>query len=159
MYDIKNLNIWKRPDFFETKPKVLARDASKQDRRNHMTEKCQVVFDEIIELVPAADFAEIKKRRGGKLRFPMYLNNSLMETDLEVLDLSVRSKHCLRRAGFRTIGDVVEGIEGSEDLKKIKNCGAKSVDEIMELLFCYQYEQIEKRKKITYIQRILELNT
>lgn len=123
-----------------------------------MSEKSQVVFDEILSLVPSANFAEIKRRRGGKLRFPIYINESLMETDLDALELSVRSSNCLHRAGYRTVGELVEAIESSEDLKKIRNCGAKSIDEIMEQLFCYQYNLLGNERKIRYINKVLELN-
>lgn len=160
MYDIKNLNIWKESSLnsFRCRCKVLECDVSKR-KETVMSDKCQTVFDEIMRLVPAADFATIKRKRGGKLRFPIYINKSLMETDIEALDLSMRSGNCLYRAGYRTIGEVVEGIESSEDLKRIRNCGAKSVDEIMEKLFCYQYGLIDNSKKVSYINRVLELNS
>ena len=111
-----------------------------------------------MELVPGADFAEIKRRRGGKLRFPMYIGEKLKSTDIEALELSTRSGNALHRSGYQTVGDLVESISGAEDLKKIRNCGAKSIDEIMEKLFCYQYEQLDTAQKIRYINRVLELN-
>ncbi|MBQ8325556.1 MAG: hypothetical protein IJX86_00675 [Lachnospiraceae bacterium] len=159
MYDIRNLNIWKVSslDIFRCRDKVLEADVSKR-KETIMSDKCQAVFDEILSLVPTANFAEIKRRRGGKLRFPIYINKSLMETDLDALELSVRSSNCLHRAGYRTVGELVEAIESSEDLKKIRNCGAKSIDEIMEQLFCYQYGLVDKGRKIVYINKVLELN-
>lgn len=160
MYNIRNLNIWKehsRYNIFGCRYKVLEADVSKREETK-MSEKCQKVFDEILKLVPEADFKEIKKRRAGKLRYPIYINSRLMETELEALDLSARSSNCLHRAGYRTIGELVEAIESSDDLKKIRNCGAKSIDEIMEQLFCYQYSQLETDQKVKYIRRVLELN-
>lgn len=123
-----------------------------------MSDKCQQVFDEILKLVPTANFAEIKKNRGGKLRYLIYINERLMETELEALELSVRSSNCLHRAGYRAIGELVDAIESSEDLKKIRNCGAKSIDEIMGQLFCYQYSLLPNERKICYINKVLELN-
>jgi DNA-directed RNA polymerase alpha subunit len=123
-----------------------------------MNDKCKSVFEEMMVLVPVADFMEIKKRRHGKFEFPVYLSEKLRNTELEALELSVRSSNCLHRAGFKTIGELVESIDGSEDLKKIRNCGSKSVDEIMEQLFCYQYCQLEAAQKIKYINSVLELN-
>ena len=123
-----------------------------------MSEKCQKVFDEILTLVPTANFSEIKRRRGGKLRYPIYINEKLKSTELEALELSVRSSNCLHRAGYKTIGELVESIESSEDLKRIRNCGAKSIDEIMEQLFCYQYSQFDTPQKIKYINKVIELN-
>lgn len=123
-----------------------------------MSEKCQKVFDEILTLVPTAKFSEMKKSNNGRLRFPIYINEKLKETDLEALDLSVRSSNCLHRAGFHTIGELLESIESMDDLKRIRNCGAKSVNEIMEKLFCYQYCQLDSGQKKKYIYRVLELN-
>jgi len=123
-----------------------------------MTGKCYAIFDEIKALVPDANLAEIKKRRGGKFLFPIYISNDLFATDIEALDLSVRANNCLRRVGFQNIGELVETINGREDLKRIRNCGEKCVDEIMEKLFCYQYEQIPKEKKVKFIKRVVELN-
>lgn len=99
-----------------------------------------------------------KSKKERRLRFPMYVNETLMTTELDVLDLSQRSSNCLHRAGFRTIGQLVETIDGSEDLKKIRNCGTKSVNEIMEKLLCYQYEKLDDAGKKRYLKRILELN-
>ncbi|MBE5926168.1 MAG: hypothetical protein E7270_04315 [Lachnospiraceae bacterium] len=123
-----------------------------------MYEKCKKVFEEMKTLVPVADFMEIKERRKGKLKFQIYISDKLRTTELEALELSVRSSNCLHRAGFKTVAQLVETIEGSEDLKTIRNCGSKSVDEIMEKLFCYQYTQLEPARKIRYIKSVLELN-
>lgn len=160
MYDIRNLNIWKENSQFKIgryKDKILEADVSK-GKEIIMSDKCQQVFDEILKLVPTANFAEIKKNRGGKLRYPIYINDRLMETELEALELSVRSSNCLHRAGYRTIGELVEAIESSEDLKKIRNCGTKSIDEIMGQLFCYQYGLLPNERKVGYINKVLELN-
>lgn len=123
-----------------------------------MSERCQKVFDEILRLVPTNRFSEIKKERHGKLIFPIYITDELMTTDLEALELSPRSSNCLHRAGFKTVGELVLAINGPEDLKKIRNCGVKSVDEIMEQLFCYQYCQLAPERKVRFIKRVLEMN-
>lgn len=160
MYDIKNLNIWKessRTNIFLCKEKVLTVDGSKREE-TVMSDKSKEIFMEISRLVPDIDLMSIKRKRGGKLRFPIYINAALNHADLEVLDLSMRSSNCLHRAGYQTVGELVEGIESSEDLKKIRNCGAKSVDEIMDKLFCYQYSLIEQSKRQKYINRVIELN-
>ena len=80
-----------------------------------MSEKCQKVFDEILTLVPTSKFSEIKNTKGGRLRFPIYLNDRIRETDIEALDLSTRSGNCLHRAGYNTIGELVEAISTPED--------------------------------------------
>ena len=160
MYNIRSLNIWKENNRYRTsgyRMKVLEADVSKR-KETDMCSKCRMVFREILKLVPNADFVAIKSRRCGKLRFPVYINEKLRTTDLEILELSMRSNNCLHRAGFKTLGEVVEAIECGEDLRKIRNCGTKSIDEIIEKLFCYQYLQIEPAQRVKYINRVLELN-
>lgn len=161
MYDIKNLNIWKESSNHNNTrymDRVLELEVS-AGKEKFMSDKCQKVFDEILTLVPTTKFSEIKQDRDGKLRFPIYVNDRLRTTELEALDLSVRSSNSLHRAGYKTIGELVESIESIDDLKKIRNCGAKSVNEIMEKLFCYQYSQLSASQKIAYIHKIIECNT
>lgn len=160
MYDIKSLNIWKvssNLSVLRGRDKVLEIDVSRE-KETDMSKKCQEVFNEILLLVPTARFSEIKKSR-GKLKFPIYINETLRTTELDALELSVRSSNCLHRAGYTTIGELVESIDSCEDLKKIRNCGTKSIDEIMSHLFCYQYSQLNPKQKLNYIYKVLEYNS
>ena len=52
----------------------------------------------------------------------------VMGVRFEELDLSVRSFNCLRRAGFVSIGDIVDLTE--DEIIQIKNMGWKQYDEI-----------------------------
>lgn len=54
---------------------------------------------------------------------------------IEEMDLSVRSNNCLRRAGINTLGDLTNKSE--EDLKKVRNLGTKSLEEIKKKLVDY----------------------
>lgn len=101
---------------------------------------------------------QILKAKAQTLRFPMYITKSMEETDIAELELTVRSSNCLRRAGFHTIGELVDGIETSGDLKRIRNCGAKSVREIMNKLLRYQYGLLSSERKERYLQRLLDMN-
>ena len=49
---------------------------------------------------------------------------------IDELELSVRSYNCLKRAGIGTIGELCDRSE--EDMKKIRNLGKKSLEEIMQ---------------------------
>ena len=51
---------------------------------------------------------------------------------IEEMDLSVRSNNCLRRAGINTVGDLINKSE--DDLKKVRNLGTKSLEEIIKKL-------------------------
>ena len=160
MYDIKSLNIWKassRKDILKGFNKVLSIDVSIR-KEICMDSLMNDVCKEIMLLVPNMDFMEIKKRKNGRFLFPIYINEKLESTDIEALELTVRSSNSLHRAGYKTIADVVNAIVSSEDLKKIRNCGAKSITEIMEKIFCYQYRQLDENSKIRYINKLVDLN-
>ena len=95
---------------------------------------------------------------GKQLRFPIYLGQALTEAPLEDLELSVRSYNCLKRAGMRTVGDLVEGIDGRTDLLKIRNLGIRSANEIMQAVMEYQYYLLSDEGKSRYLKRLAELN-
>ena len=54
------------------------------------------------------------------------------ETSIEELDLSVRSKNCLKRANIYTLGDLIRKSE--DEMMKVRNLGRKSLKEIMQKL-------------------------
>lgn len=55
---------------------------------------------------------------------------------LDIAGLSVRSQNALLRAGYRTVGDLMDCSE--EQLGSIRNLGKKSVDEILNLVHFYK---------------------
>lgn len=101
---------------------------------------------------------EFVKKRGEHFRYPVYMSDVFMNTNLEDMELSVRAYHCLQRAGYKTIGDLVSKIEGKADLLKIRNMGKLSANEVMVSLCCYQFSLLNEEKKRNYIKRIIELN-
>lgn len=117
----------------------------------------EIAFKEIVMLVPVEDLIAIKQR-GGDLKFPMYITGSMKETSLDFLELSERANNCLRRSGYRTIGQLVEGIEGYQDLKSIRSCGNKTISEIMKKLLVYQFCSLSEERKKKFVQELIELN-
>lgn len=61
---------------------------------------------------------------------------SVLEMSVDDLELSARSSNCIKKAGIKTVGELVEYAEG--DLMKIKNFGAKSAKEVMDKLKEYK---------------------
>ena len=59
----------------------------------------------------------------------------LMELPIEEMDLSVRSYNCLKRAGINTIQDLLK--KSKSDMFKVRNLGAKSVEEVIAKLESY----------------------
>ena len=56
----------------------------------------------------------------------------ICETSIYEVELSVRSSNALDSAGVKKLGDVIS--IGFDGLKKLKNCGKKSIDEIEDRL-------------------------
>lgn len=61
----------------------------------------------------------------------------LMELPIEEMDLSVRSYNCLKRAGLNTIQDLLK--KSKNDMFKVRNLGAKSVEEVIQKLESYGF--------------------
>ena len=59
-------------------------------------------------------------------------NNSILETSIADLDLSVRSYNCLMRAGIKDVKDLISKSE--EEMMKVRNLGRKSLKEVKEKL-------------------------
>ena len=100
----------------------------------------------------------LREKHGGRFYFLLHLTPKMSESAIETLDLSVRSYNCLKRAGFNSIGSLAEYISSGEELKRIRNCGAKSVREIMERLFLYQYSVLSPECQLRYLQETVSLN-
>lgn len=116
--------------------------------------QCRTVT-EVMEQVPDV---HVKEKRGSQLKFRMYMTKEMLETPLEVLDLNVRPLNCLRRAGFKTVGDVVEAVASEQGISGLRNCGSKSVREIKEHLFLYQYYILSKEKQDDFLKEVILLN-
>ena len=58
--------------------------------------------------------------------------SKILNTNVEELELSVRSSNCLKNANIRTIGELTKKTE--EDIAKTRNFGKKSLAEIKEKL-------------------------
>ena len=114
-----------------------------------------LAMSQIIEQITGDHLYE---KKGGKFFFRIYLNNKMMETPIESLDLSVRAYNSLKRAGYATIGELAEAIAGGTEISRIRNCGTKSCKEIMEKMFLYQYSALPQEKRADYILEVVKLN-
>lgn len=81
-----------------------------------------------------------------------------------MLDLTARAFHCLKRAGLNNLEKLVDGIYTKDDetskkqLRKIRNLGINTADEIMIKLMSYQFMSLPDSRKKAYMDKILELN-
>ncbi len=106
----------------------------------------------------AIDFEKLKKEKGARVKFPVYMNQEMMNTSIEALELSVRATNCLHRYGYHTLGDLLENITSGEDLAKLRNCGKSSIMEIMLTIMCYQFMQLDVNGQKSYVNKMREMN-
>ena len=129
-----------------------------------MNEKILKTLYEMDAFMPGGSLLGFLYEHKKMIRFQLLLSKSDLEKDIEELDLSVRSIHCLRRAGFTTIGSLALAIEAKEDnssksqLLKIRSLGRKSAEEILLLLFCYQLRCMPEREKKEYLKELVRVN-
>lgn len=100
----------------------------------------------------------LREKRGGIFRYPVYLTGQMRETGIESLDLSQRSYNCMKRVGYDTIGKLTEAIAEGRSLKNVRNCGTKSIREIMEKLFLYQYHAMRPEERERYLAEVILRN-
>ena len=112
----------------------------------------------MMELLNYVDGLSLKEKQGRSFRFRMHMNRSMEEASIDALDLSIRSYHCLKRAGYDNIGTLAEDIASGKSLSSIRNCGKKSVREIMEHLFLFQYYSLKPEKREAFLEEVVNLN-
>ena len=113
----------------------------------------------MMELMNGIDGIHLREKHGGKFRFRIHLSTAMSDMPIDALDLGARSYNSLKRAGYNNIGEVAEAIASGKELKSIRNCGAKSVREIMEHLFLFQYYSLKPEKREAYLREVVELNS
>ena len=79
-----------------------------------------------VDLSEEANIAEVLVEQDDKGK------EKILEMTIEELDLSVRSFNCLKRAGIKTVDDLINKSE--EEMMKVRNLGKKSFDEVKEKL-------------------------
>lgn len=62
-------------------------------------------------------------------------HQKILEISIEDMDLSVRSRNCLKRAGINNMQDLIKRSE--EDMLKVRNLGRKSLEEVIAKLQSY----------------------
>ena len=100
----------------------------------------------------------VHHKKGATFHFPVYRGDKTRETSIESLDLSVRSYNGLKRGGYDTVDDLVGAMTEGKSLRTLRNCGAKSVAEIMEHLFLWQLMEIKPERRIKYLEKVVEMN-
>ena len=86
----------------------------------------------------------------------MPFRQRMASLSLDELNLSVRSRNCLMRAGLRTFGDLNARMHQEGDVSHIRNLGVKSRLEILRVFRAECYARLNPAEKLDYWQRVLE---
>ena len=116
-------------------------------------------YTQISSIISKIDNLNLRESKSGCFKFPIYLNEELSKTSVEMLELSTRSSNGLKRAGIHSIGQLCEKVSSRKELNQIRNLGVKSANEIMDHLFAYQYNKLPDERKNEYIENVIRMNT
>ena len=97
----------------------------------------------------------IKQFLGAKIRLPF--SESACATQVEDLNLSVRSYNCLKRAGLDTVEKVILTIQ-EDKLLNIRNLGKNSKIEINHKIYEFGYARLKERAKREFLNDVYQLN-
>lgn len=106
-----------------------------------------------VGLIPAL-YAVFGKR--VEVRIPF--DSSACETHLDVVELSPRAIHSLKRAGVFTVGGVID-LVAEDRLLSIRCLGKKTQSEIKTRLLVFGYERLTAAEKLRFLCDVLRLNT
>ena len=112
----------------------------------------------VMDIMNSIEGVNLHEKKGGRFKYRLYVTSKMRESSIDVLDLSPRPYNSLKRAGYDTVGDIIEAIEAGMDLKNLRHCGAKSVREIQEKLFLLQYNSLSAEKREAWLFKVIAMN-
>lgn len=92
---------------------------------------------------------------GTKIKLPF--STASCNTEIEKLELSVRSYNCLKRANLHTVDKIIDAIQEGK-LLAIRNLGKNSLAEIRVKIYEFGYDQLCEKHKKEFVKTLLELN-
>ena len=95
---------------------------------------------------------------GNGLHFRIPMTQALWDTTIDELNLTVRSRNGLMRAGTDTIGKVAELIMNDDGLSKVRNLGRKSIAEIKTAILAEGYNQLDHTARLVFWQDFIDSN-
>ena len=99
----------------------------------------------------------IKKHFGAGTHIRMCFSDVTTSAGIEVLELSVRSYNCLKRASIHTVGGVLDAIS-RDYLWRIRNLGKMSRSEIHVRIYEYGYYSMSERDRRAFAMELCDLN-
>ena len=80
------------------------------------------------------------------------------EASIDDIEFSPRANNSMKRGSVFTIGEIIDIINGEDGLKRIRNLGTKTENEIKTRLLVYAYERLTDNEKKIFFYDVLEEN-
>jgi DNA-directed RNA polymerase subunit alpha len=126
-FKVENARVGQRGDYDKLIMEVWT-DGSIQPE-DAVADAAKIVKDYLVHFI---NFNEEFEDEESETNEEMERLQTILETPVEELELSVRSSNCLRNINVKTIGDLAELSE--DEISKTKNFGKKSLQEIKDKL-------------------------
>lgn len=90
-----------------------------------------------------------------RFKFDLFLSDEMMNSSIEVLNLSRATYAALMRHGIQKVADVVNRWD---DIQYLRGVGAKKVKEVKSAVFCANIEDMSEKQMKKFIEdfRIVE---
>lgn len=124
----------------------------------------QKVTKEMNRYLDGIRIEDLMAFRSDRFYYEVRMSAAQCKQEIMTLDLSQRAYNCLRRAGIRTIGEILDGFHDTEEessrtqLQHLRNLGKGTADEILMKLFFYQFSILPEEKREAYMKRVVEMN-
>ena len=99
----------------------------------------------------------IEKFFGAGTKIQLYFSQTSCNTEIEKLNLSVRSYNCLKRAEINNVSQVIDAMQ-EDSLWKIRSLGKSSRAEIHVTIYEFGYYNLTEREKKNFVKTLLDLN-
>lgn len=80
------------------------------------------------------------------------------EAPIDDIEFSPRANNSMKRGSVFTIGEIIDIINGEDGLKRIRNLGTKTENEIKTRLLVYAYDRLTDTEKKIFFYDVLEEN-
>lgn len=80
------------------------------------------------------------------------------DSSIDELDFSARANNSMKRGAVFTVGEIIDIINGEDGLKRIRNLGTKTENEIKTKILVYAYEHLTENEKKVFFYDLLDAN-
>ena len=80
------------------------------------------------------------------------------EAPIDDIEFSPRANNSMKRGSVFTIGEIIDIINGEDGLKRIRNLGTKTENEIKTRILVYAYDRLTDNEKKIFFYDVLEEN-